>query len=40
LGHVNHGTRQNIGFTQVGVALIAKARVIFTGAKKQQNLQM
>jgi len=37
---VYHDTRQNIGFIQVGVALTAKARVAFIGAKRQQNLQM
>jgi hypothetical protein len=29
-----HHTRQNIGFIQVGVALIVKVKVAFAGAKR------
>jgi hypothetical protein len=34
-----HGTKRNIRGTQVGVALIAKAKVAFGGAKKQKTLE-
>jgi hypothetical protein len=32
---VYHHTRQNIGFAQVGVAFIVKAKVASTSAKRQ-----
>ncbi len=34
-----HGIKSNIRDTQVGVALIAKAKVAFGGAKKQETLE-
>ncbi len=37
---VYHGMRQNIGFTQLGAAIIAKAQVATSGGKGQKTLQI